>query len=47
MLVPYFKEGLERGEACVWIVADLTIQEATDAQPQPFPTCASIWPKDR
>lgn len=31
MLVPYFKEGLERNEACVWIVADLTIQEAKDA----------------
>src|SRR5579859_277957 len=31
MLVPYFKEGLERNEACVWIVADLTIQEARDA----------------
>ncbi len=31
LLVPYFKEGLERNEGCIWIVADLTIQEATDA----------------
>lgn len=31
MLVPYFKEGLERDETCIWVVADLTIQEATDA----------------
>jgi MEDS: MEthanogen/methylotroph, DcmR Sensory domain len=31
LLVPYFKEGLERNENCIWIVADLTIQEATDA----------------
>jgi hypothetical protein len=31
LLVPYFKEGLEKNEACVWVVADLTIQEATDA----------------
>jgi hypothetical protein len=31
MLVPYFKEGLERNEACVWIVADLTIEEARSA----------------
>ena len=31
MLVPYFKEGLERNETCVWIVADLSIQEARDA----------------
>lgn len=31
MLVPYFKEGLERNETCIWVVADLTIQEATDA----------------
>jgi hypothetical protein len=27
MLVPYFKQGLERNEACVWLVADLTIEE--------------------
>lgn len=31
MLVPYFEEGLEKNETCIWVVADLTIQEATDA----------------
>lgn len=31
MLVPYFRQGLERNEACVWIVGDLTVQEARDA----------------
>jgi len=28
MLVPYFKQGLERNEACVWLVGDLTVEEA-------------------
>ena len=27
MLVPYFKQGLERNEACVWLVGDLTVEE--------------------
>lgn len=31
MLVPYFKQGLERNEVCVWLVADLTVQEARQA----------------
>lgn len=31
MLVPYFKQGLERNELCVWLVADLTVQEARNA----------------
>ena len=31
MLVPYFKQGLERNEACVWLVGDLTIEEAKNA----------------
>lgn len=31
MLVPYFKQGLERNEACVWLVCDLTIEEARHA----------------
>lgn len=31
MLVPYFKQGLERNEACVWLVGDLTIDEARQA----------------
>jgi hypothetical protein len=29
--VPYFKQGLERNEACVWLVGDLTVEEARDA----------------
>ena len=31
MLVPYFKQGLERNEACVWLVGDLMIEEAKNA----------------
>jgi DcmR-like sensory protein len=31
MLVPYFKQGLERNEACVWLVGDLTVEEARSA----------------
>ena len=31
MLVPYFKQGLERNEACAWLVGDLTIEEARTA----------------
>ena len=31
MLVPYFKQGLERNEACVWLVGDLTVLEARNA----------------
>lgn len=31
MLVPYFKQGLERNEVCVWLVADLTVKEAANA----------------
>ncbi|MUV14510.1 MEDS domain-containing protein [Noviluteimonas gilva] len=31
MLVPYFKQGLERNEACAWLVGDLTIDEARHA----------------
>jgi hypothetical protein len=31
MLVPYFKQGLERNEACVWLVGDLMIEEARNA----------------
>jgi hypothetical protein len=31
MLVPYFKQGLERNEACVWLVGELTVKEARDA----------------
>ena len=31
LLVPYFKQGLEKNEACVWIVGDLTIEEARRA----------------
>lgn len=31
MLVPYFKQGLERNEACAWLVGDLTIEQARNA----------------
>lgn len=31
MLVPYFKQGLERNEACAWLVGDLTVEEARHA----------------
>ncbi|QSX77945.1 MEDS domain-containing protein [Agrilutibacter solisilvae] len=31
MLVPYFKQGLERNEACAWLVGDLSVKEARTA----------------
>jgi hypothetical protein len=31
MLVPYFKQGLEKNDACVWLVGDLTVEEARNA----------------
>ena len=31
MLVPYFKQGLERNEACVWLVGDIAVGEARNA----------------
>jgi hypothetical protein len=31
MLVPYFKQGLENNDACVWLVGDLTVAEAGNA----------------
>jgi hypothetical protein len=31
MLVPYFKQGLESNDACVWLVGDLTVEEAANA----------------
>jgi hypothetical protein len=31
LLVPYFKQGLERNDACVWLVGDLTVEEARNA----------------
>lgn len=31
MLVPYFKQGLERNEACVWMVGELSVAEAKEA----------------
>jgi hypothetical protein len=31
MLVPYFKQGLERNDACVWLVSDLTVEGARNA----------------
>jgi hypothetical protein len=31
LLVPYFKQGLERNEACVWLVGDMSAEEAKNA----------------
>jgi hypothetical protein len=31
LLVPYFKQGLEKNDACVWLVGDLTVEEARSA----------------
>ena len=31
MLVPYFKQGLENNDACVWLGGDLTVEEAGNA----------------
>jgi hypothetical protein len=31
MLVPFFKQGLERNELCAWLVGDLTVDEARNA----------------
>lgn len=31
LLVPYFKQGLEKNDACVWLVGDLTVEEARNA----------------
>jgi hypothetical protein len=31
LLVPYFREGLKNHEACLWLVCDLTVEEATTA----------------
>src|ERR1700683_498750 len=31
LLVPYFKQGLEKNDACVWLVADLSVEEARNA----------------
>jgi hypothetical protein len=31
LLVPYFKQGLENHDACVWMVGDLTVEEAGNA----------------
>lgn len=31
LLAPYFKQGLEKNDACVWLVADLAVEEARNA----------------
>ena len=31
LLVPYFKQGLERNDACMWLVNELTVAEAAHA----------------
>ena len=40
MLVPYFKQGLERNEACAWLVGDLTVEEARHALAAAVPDLA-------
>lgn len=40
LLVPYFKQGLLQNEACVWMVAELTIAEATSALAAAVPDLA-------
>ena len=47
MLVPYFKQGLENNEACVWLVGDLTVEEARNALAAAVPDLDTTWPKDR
>ena len=47
MLVPYFKQGLEKKESCVWLVGDLTIEEARDALSAVVPASSATWQKDR
>jgi len=37
ILVPYFKQGLERNEACVWLVGDLSVEEARTALAEAVP----------
>ena len=41
MLVPYFKQGLERNEACAWLVGDLTVEEAREALAAAVPDLAT------
>jgi hypothetical protein len=38
MLVPYFKQGLEKNDACLWLVSDLTVEEARNALAAVVPT---------
>jgi hypothetical protein len=45
MLVPYFKQGLERNEACAWLVGDLTIDEARNALAAAVPNLADYLAK--
>lgn len=45
MLVPYFKQGLERNEVCVWLVGDLTVDEARTALEAAVPDLARYMAK--
>lgn len=45
MLVPYFKQGLERNEACAWLVGDLTVDEARNALAAAVPDLADRMAK--
>lgn len=45
MLVPYFKQGLEKNDACVWLVGDLTVEEARSALAAAVPNLAHYMAK--
>jgi hypothetical protein len=45
MLVPYFKQGLEKNEACVWLVGDLTVEEARNALATAVPSLEQYMSK--
>jgi hypothetical protein len=47
MLVPYFKQGLERNEACVRLVGDLMIEEARNALAAPCLISIASWIQGR
>lgn len=40
LLVPFFKQGLEHNDPCVWLVGDLTVEEARNALSAAVPDLA-------
>ena len=45
LVVPYFKQGLERNEACAWLVGDLTAEEARQALAKAVPDLDTFMAK--